>query len=508
MGRHSLRLASVTAFLILLVTLAACWTRRNNYTLYYGDAASHLNISRALIDSKTPGYDQLGTVWLPALHLLCLPFVGNDFLWSTGLAGTLPVSICFVIAGVCFYLGACELYQSTTAAVVTVACFALNPNILYLAVIPMTEIVFAAGLSFLFLALLKFRATQHRRWIFAAIFASWFTSLTRYDGWFLIPFIALGFASVATRRKPGVFLSFAVAASLASLYWAAHNWWETGNPLDFYNGPYSAAAVQGAATYPGYHDWLAAAHYYLTAAELCTGLPLFLIALAGLWFARKQSVLSPLLFLSLTPIFYVWSVHSSKLPIHVPTLWPFTYYNTRYGTALIPLCAFAAGALASALPAARKNFAFCIPLVAIAPWLLHPSKQNWICWKESEVNSVDRRAWTEAAAHFLEAHYQPSQGILTSTGDVTGIYCRARIHLSETLNIGNGPLWTAATSRPDLFHPSRYAILQQDDALAQSLARSPAPAPYAKVLSISTTQYSPVLHILTRTAQHDRNSLH
>ena len=36
---------------------------------------SHLNISRALIDSRTPGYDQLGTVWLPVLHLLCLPFV-------------------------------------------------------------------------------------------------------------------------------------------------------------------------------------------------------------------------------------------------------------------------------------------------------------------------------------------------------------------------------------------------------------------------------------------------
>ena len=478
------------------MTIAALWCFRNGCILYYGDAASHLNHSRALIDSKTPGYDQLGTVWLPLLHLLCLPFVGNDWLWSTGLAATFPVAGCFVIAGLCFYLAARECYQSNTAALITVACFALNPNILYLAVIPMTEVVFFAGLSIMLLAALKFRATQHHRWLVLAIFSSWFTSLTRYEGWFLIPFLAFWFAHSAQRRKPAVFLAFAAAASLAPLYWFAHNWWETGNPLDFYNGPYSAAAIQGASTYPGDHDWIAAAHYYFTAAELCAGITLILLALVALFFIRQQRVVAPLLFLSLTPFFYIWSIHSAKLPIHLPTLWPFSYYNTRYGTALIPLCAFAAGALG----VSRKYLLLLIPLLSVAPWLLHPSRQYWICWKESEVNSVDRRAWTEAAARFLIAHYQTGQGILTSTGDVTGIFCNARIHLSETLEIGNGPLWTAATLRPDLFHPNQWAILQQDDSLFHALARSPKPAPYANVLSISTTKFSPVLHIATRTS--------
>ncbi len=81
------------------------------------------------------------------LHVLCLPFVGNDFLWSTGLAGTIPAACCFVIAGACFFLAARTYYASNAAAVVTAACFALNPNILYLAVIPMTEAVFFAGLG-------------------------------------------------------------------------------------------------------------------------------------------------------------------------------------------------------------------------------------------------------------------------------------------------------------------------------------------------------------------------
>ncbi len=64
--------------------------------LYYGDAEAHLNIARRIVDSRTPGCDQIGTVWLPLPHLLMLPFVRNDWLWRSGLAGAIPSAICFV----------------------------------------------------------------------------------------------------------------------------------------------------------------------------------------------------------------------------------------------------------------------------------------------------------------------------------------------------------------------------------------------------------------------------
>ncbi len=494
--------------LALLVSCFALWCFHHGFILYYGDAVAHLNNSRGIIDSRTPGYDQLGTPWLPMLHVLCLPFVGSDFLWSTGLAGTIPAACCFIIAGVCFFLAARSCYGSEAAAAVTTACFSLNPNVLYLAVIPMTESVFFAGLSVILLSALRFRETQRLRWIVLAVIASCFTSLTRYDGWFLIPFLAFWLAISSSRtRKYLVFIVVSAALALAPLYWLAHNWWETRNPLDFYNGPYSPRAIQGSFWYPGYHDWLAAAGYYFTACWLCAGSVLLLLALAGVYFAYKRRKLGPLLFLLLIPLFYVWSIHSSKLPIHVPVLWPFSYYNTRYGTALIPFCAFAAGAIALTLPARGRKFILIIPLLAASPWLLHPSHENWICWKESEVNSVDRRAWTERAARFLTDHYQTGEGILSSTGDVTGVYCRARIHLSETINIGNGPLWFAATRRPDLFHPNAWAIMQKGDLLFRSLAAAPGPKPYSKILTISTTKYSPDLQIYTR-QRYDRNSIH
>jgi len=463
--------------------------------LYYGDAQAHLSISRSLIDSRTPGYEQLGTVWLPVLHVICLPFVGNDFLWSTGLAGTIPVAFCFVWAGLFFYLAARDVYRSSLAAMVVVGCFTLNPNILYLASIPMTEVVFLAGLSTLLFALFRFRETQNSYLIALGVCASWWMSLTRYDGWFLIPFASLGFAVFARRYRWLMFIGFGALAALAPAYWLAHNWWETSNPLDFYNGPYSAAAIQKAAWYPGYHDWILAIRYYSNAGYLCTGACLVLLGLAGAVCAAKKRVLAPILFLLLTPLFYVWSMHSSRTPIHVPGLWPHSYYNTRYGIAVVAVAAFATGALALILQPRWGKFVFLIPVLSAAPWLLHPSKADWICWKESEVNSVSRRAWTNGGALFLAKHYRGGAGIVASSGDVTGIFCRSRIPLRETLNIGNGPAWFATTSRPDLVHRELWVVAQSGDAL--SIAMDGKGSPYGVVEEIQVKD-APALKIYRR----------
>jgi hypothetical protein len=457
------------------MTLSAAWFFHRGYILYYGDAQAHLNISRSIIDSRTPGYHQLGNVWLPVLHLICLPFAGNDWLWTTGLAGTIPVSICFVTAGTCFYFAAKATYGSSIAAVVVVCCFALNPNLLYLAVIPMTEVVFLFGLGVFLFSLLRFHETQRGSFISLGVLASWFMSLTRYDGWFLIPFSAIAFTRFAKHRRLLILVGFAALAGLAPLYWMAHNWWATSNPLDFYNGPYSAAAIQGSIWYPGYHDWKIALKFYSNAGQLCSGWPLVLLATVGIVCAAIKRIFVPILFLLLTPIFYVWSIHSSKTPIYLPKLWFNSYYNSRYGIAVVVLCAFAAGAVALVLPLRVRVLALLLPVVSVMPWLWKPSEQNWICWKESEVNSISRRAWTNAAAEFLTAHYEAGQGILAPSGDVAGIFCRARIHLEETLNEEDGPAWLANSSRPDLVHQNLWVVALAGDFVSKAIKRERVP---------------------------------
>jgi hypothetical protein len=456
-----------------LAIASVCWFNSRGYILYYGDAQAHLNISRGLVDSQTPQFDRIGTVWLPLLHVICVPLVQKMSLWSNGLAASIPVAVCFVVAGCCFYLAAKEAYASKPAAAVVVACFALNPNILYLASIPMTEVVFFAGLGLLLLTLLRYRRTQSSFYLALGVISSWAMSLTRYDGWFLIPFEAIWFVFFSEMRRRLVLVGFLVLACAVPVWWLAHCWWETGNALDFYNGPYSAQAIQDGKPYPGYHDWGTATRFYSAAGELCSGWGLILLGVGGAGCAIAKRVFSPIGLLCLLPIFYIWSVHSSGLPIHIPELyWPNSYYNTRYGTAVTVLAAFASGAITLALPPGKRKAALALPLIAVLPWLLHPDNENWICWKESEVNSVSRRAWTEQAASFLERARSDGQQILTSSGDVLGIYCRARIPLRETLHLANGPAWEANSVRPDLAHQSEWAVALAGDPLSVALHRA------------------------------------
>jgi hypothetical protein len=469
---NSAEFAAVFGFLAAVIALAAAFFYCRGYLLYYGDAQAHLNISRSILDSRTPGYDQLGTVWLPLLHLLCLPFVQSTSLWHSGLAGTIPVACCFVIAGLCFYYAAREAYTNRLAACVVLLCFALNPNVLYLASIPMSEMVFLAGLSGYLLALLRFRSTQSYGYVCLAVAASWAMSLTRYDGWFLIPFAGLALAYCAKQNRILILLLFGTAASLAPLYWAAHNWWETGNALDFYNGPYSAVAIQGHKDYPGNHDWLTALRYYFEAGKLCSGLGLILLGAVGLACALYRRKFLACVFLLLTPLFYVWSMHSSGgSPIFLPTLWPHGYYNSRYGIAVEAACAFAAGAIVLMAGRRQTFVAAAVVLVALLPWT-NFSGDNWICWKESQKNSDSRRAWTAQAATFLRANYRTGDGVLTEFGDLTGIFGAAEVPLSQALHEGNGPLFFANTNDSSLIRQCRWAIAQAGDKLARQLAES------------------------------------
>src|SRR6185503_13625052 len=112
---------------------AAWWCFPHGYSLYYGDAEAHLNIARRIFDSRTPGPEQIGTVWLPLPHMLMAPFAMNDGWWRSGVAGAIPSVVSFVVAAAFLFLAARIAYSSQLAAVVVVALFGLNPNVLYLA---------------------------------------------------------------------------------------------------------------------------------------------------------------------------------------------------------------------------------------------------------------------------------------------------------------------------------------------------------------------------------------
>ncbi len=463
---QSFWLAFVLLSLLGAAAVRFCFER--GYITYYGDAEAHLNIARRILDSRTPGPEQIGTVWLPLPHLAILPFAMRDAWWRNGLAGAIPSVMAYVLAGVFLFAAARRAYRSEPAALAVVLPFALNPNILYLASTPMTEPLFLAALAALLWATLWFRDSQSAAAALAAAAASLAASLTRYEGWFLIPFVTVYLFLVAKRKWHAAL--FSLLAALGPAAWLAHNQFYYSNALEFYNGPYSAKAIYqrqlagGMLPYPGDHDWRKAAEYYAAAAKAVCGAVLLGLGAAGAAAALLKRVFWPLALLALPPAFYIWSMHSSGTPVFVPDLYPFSWYNTRYAVAVVPLAAFAAGALIGWLPK-RARFAG-----ALAAGLATISVAS-ICWKESQVNSEARRAWTREAAAALSA-YQTGAGILYSFGDLTGVLREAGIPLREGLHEGNHPAWDATIARPDLFLREEWALAFAGDPVATAIQKA------------------------------------
>jgi hypothetical protein len=139
----------------------------------------------------------------------------------------------------------------------------------------------------------------------------------------------------------------------------------------------------------------------------------------------------------------------------------------------MPLLALGGAALVTLLPRIARPFGVVvIVLSAVAPWLLHPTRQSWICWKESQVNSEARRAWVSETARYIGAEYRTGQGIFTTVGDMAAVYRQADIPLRETLNESNDWMWNIRIIAPQVFVTERWAIAFAGDPVSAALARA------------------------------------
>jgi hypothetical protein len=112
---------------------------RLGLTLTHYDARGHLVVARRIADSITPGWQQIGAVWLPLPHLLNALPVQVDRFYQTGASGVAISVLSFAIATGAIAWIVLTLTESAIAAVAAALVFALNPNVLYLQSTPMTE---------------------------------------------------------------------------------------------------------------------------------------------------------------------------------------------------------------------------------------------------------------------------------------------------------------------------------------------------------------------------------
>jgi Dolichyl-phosphate-mannose-protein mannosyltransferase len=483
-----------------ILAAAITFIQRTGATLYFGDAEAHLDIARRIVDSLTPGWSQVGTTWLPLPHLLMLLLVRNDWLWRTGLAGAITSGLSMTLAVTFLFAAVRRIFADTTAAAAAALVFLLNPNTLYMGSIPMSEAVFLASLFALLYFTVRFRETRGWGAVLGASLAALCGTLTRYEAWFLLPFVALYLVISARRKRIAALIIFCLIAALGPALWLAHNRWYYGDPLYFYRGPYSAMALQGTRPYPGRGDWRLAAQYFLMAGEAVAGWPALFLLGAGTLLAFARRVVWPVLLLALPPVFYVWAIHSSGVPIFVPALWPHTFYNTRYGLAFLPLVALGAAALVRQFPRPlpKPLFALGIVGVALSPFLIHPFTPP-VTWQESEINSRVRRAWIAQTAAYLSEAAGPNQTFLTGFGELTPIYRTLGVPLRNTLTGDNDLEWNAAMARPDLFLQTDWAVVESGDDMQTMIDRARLHGPRYELQRRVTVKGAPVIEIYKRT---------
>src|SRR5204863_8433917 len=104
---------------------AAMWYQRLGLTLTHYDARAHLVVSRRIFDSITPGWQQIGAVWLPLPHLLYALPVQIDVFYRTG-ASAVAISVAsYAIATGAIAWIVLAITESAAAAVAASAVFAL-----------------------------------------------------------------------------------------------------------------------------------------------------------------------------------------------------------------------------------------------------------------------------------------------------------------------------------------------------------------------------------------------
>ena len=96
-------------------------------------------VSRRILDSITPGWEQIGAVWLPLPHVLNMVPMQLDAAYRTGAFAILVSVLALGVGAAAIAAMVMRLTGSRAGAVLGAVLFATNPNILYLHATPMTE---------------------------------------------------------------------------------------------------------------------------------------------------------------------------------------------------------------------------------------------------------------------------------------------------------------------------------------------------------------------------------
>jgi hypothetical protein len=457
----------------------------------YGDAESHLNIAKRVTGSVTPGFAQLGGIWLPLPHLLMVPFVYFNVLWRTGLAGSIVSGIAYVVSATYIFKLTRLLTKNMFAAIVAAAVFMLNPNALYMQSTAMTEMVLIAFFtlsSYFFILFLQDDSKLIR--LISAAFFGLCASLSRYDGWALVLMEAGALVllylprffkrevrwSALWHEMEGRVVLFATLAFLGILLWLGWDGLILGDPLYFTHSQFSASSQQAnwlaAGQLPAYHHLGTALVYYFYTSMQVVGVLTWAAALLGLalllFFRGTQHRFLVALVLLVPFIFNIVTLFMGQSVIFIPGLTPpsFTWnlFNVRYGILMLPMASVCVGILFYVLgriPRAVLVTVLAAQLVLFAigaaPVLTYADGVNGL--SSGTARLPDLQQW-------FTQNYDYGQVLVDDYVRPISLI-RTGVPLENFIYVGNKPYWNDALKQPQ--DVVRWVIMSKDDSVWQAL---------------------------------------
>jgi cellulose synthase/poly-beta-1,6-N-acetylglucosamine synthase-like glycosyltransferase len=482
-----------------IASIAAWWYYfQHQDILLYGDAYGHLRIARAVLDGPSVSFAQIGGVWLPLQHVLMLPFIWNDYLWRTGLAGSIPAMVCYIVSCIYLYLAARRLTRNRCASYFGTLVFILNPNILYLQATPLSETVCNATSTMACYYILAWTQENHPKYLIFAAGSTFLATLARYDGWalFFVLLALIGWIGWMKHQKwneiEGNLILFGVLGGLGIALWLL---WDTvifGDPLYFQHGPFSSQTqqlvfVQTDRLYT-YHDLWQSLRYYTLASIDTLGPVLFGLAALSLVIFVARLRFSPEVFGTLTFLvpfgFYVLSLYTGQVMLLIPDAVPahtnMHFYNGRYAAEMVAPAAIFVAVLISywRLPALRRiwsvtGYGVVAIFIAVQSILvasggiisMQDGQHGRSCARYHEINI------------YLAQHYTGGKILeYTFTSGIDGL--DAGLDFKNIINEGSGKLWTAALHNPVAYvdwiivHPLELKLPDESpDLVAQNIDR-------------------------------------
>jgi hypothetical protein len=424
--------------------LAATHYHTLGLTLTHYDARGHLIVARRIFDSITPGWQQVGAVWLPLPHILNALPVQIDLFYRSG-ASAVGLSIAeYAMAAAAIAWIVERLTGSPMAAIAGVAVFALNPNVLYLQSTPMTEPLLLATTTIAVAMLMAWsdRDDSQRGASGTVGIVLALACLTRYEAWPVAVSALVAAAWARWRRGQSVPQALrdvgvlALYPAIAILGFAIFSRivvgaWFVGS--DFFVPENKALG-----------DPIMAAKEIGWGAQMLSGRALAWIGGAGVFLAvgiglvsrARADALTVLALLGMATI--PWTAFLEGHPFRI-----------RYMVPLMALEAIGVGVAAGFLPDRRMRTACAIGLFALVTYELRPLDASAPMVVEAQWDRPNLPLRDRVTACIP----QPLGGnkIMASMGSL-GHYMqeasRSGLSIRDFLHEGNGDIWLAALDQP------------------------------------------------------------